>query len=130
MAILFWSCASCGQSTGSDSTSTTSNMAVAKEAQLPEMLGWASDYEGLFTKEQNDSLNNLVGDFEKKTTIQMALVTVDSSFVQRNEFNDLALRFLNTWGVGRKDINNGMVVLISASYRTMRISNGYGIEKY
>ncbi|MGZ8549436.1 MAG: TPM domain-containing protein, partial [Chitinophagaceae bacterium] len=40
----------------------------------------------------------------------------------------LTLRIANTWGVGLKNKNNGIVIGISKGYRRMRIQNGYGIE--
>lgn len=39
------------------------------------------------------------------------------------------LRLANTWGVGKKEKNNGVTICISKGYRRMRICNGYGIEK-
>jgi uncharacterized protein len=35
----------------------------------------------------------------------------------------------NTWGVGVKGKDNGILIGISNGYRRMRIQNGYGIEK-
>jgi uncharacterized protein len=49
--------------------------------------------------------------------------------VTRNDFEDFTLRILNTWGVGKKGKNNGVLIGISAGYRMMRIQNGYGIQK-
>jgi uncharacterized protein len=65
----------------------------------------------------------------KNTTIEIAIVTLDTSCTTAEAFNDLALHIANTWGVGKKDKNNGVTICISKGYRKIRICNGYGIEK-
>ena len=63
-----------------------------------------------------------------KTTIQIAIVTLDSSYVAEEEFDYFITALGNAWGVGQKNKNNGIMIGVSASLRRIRISNGYGIE--
>ena len=67
--------------------------------------------------------------FEKETTTQISIVTLDTIYTSKEKFDDLALHIANTWGVGQKDKNNGVTICISKGYRKIRICNGYGIEK-
>lgn len=41
---------------------------------------------------------------------------------------DYALKVLRTWGVGGKDHNNGVLLLIAIDDRKVRIETGYGLE--
>ena len=90
---------------------------------------WISDYEGLYTEEQEAKLNEVINTFEAATTIEIAIVTLDTLKVSKNKFEDLSLHIANTWGVGKPDKSNGILIAISKDYRFMRIQNGNGIKK-
>lgn len=96
---------------------------------LPKPNGYVNDFENLFTNIEETTLDSLVGDFEKRTTVQMAVVTIDTIMTSADSLDALTLRIGNVWGVGQKDKNNGVVIGICRGYRKMRIQNGYGIEK-
>jgi uncharacterized protein len=91
--------------------------------------GYTSDIEKLFSKKQVRKLNKLIKKFEKKTTMEIGIITLDTSYVSRERFDSLSTRIANKWGVGKAGLDNGVLISISKGYRTMRISNGYGIEK-
>ena len=97
---------------------------------LPQPTGYVNDYENLFTDTEEQSLDSLMEDFEKRTTIQIAVVTFDTTMTTRDSLDALTLRIGEVWGVGRKHKDNGIVIGISRGYRQMRIQNGYGIERF
>jgi uncharacterized protein len=96
---------------------------------LPQPVGYVNDFEGIFTDREERLLDSLIGAFERRTTIQMAVITLDTTMTSADSLDALILRFANTWGVGRKETNNGVTIGMSAGHRRMRISNGFGIEK-
>jgi len=91
-------------------------------------LGWTSDFEHIFLKEQILELDSIVAKFEKETKNEIAIVTIDSSWTIKEKFDSLILSIANFWGVGKKEINNGILIGISTGLRKIRIQNGYGIE--
>ena len=91
-------------------------------------LGWTSDYENIFTLSQIKELDSIIANFEKETSNEIAIVTIDSSSTTSEEFDNLILTISNDWGVGKKGLNNGILIGISTGLRKIRISNGYGIE--
>ena len=95
----------------------------------PKAAGFINDYENLFTDDEEKILDSLIKDFEKRTTIQIAVITFDTTLTTSDSLDALTLRLGNIWGVGQKEKNNGVVIGISRGYRQMRIQNGYGIEK-
>jgi uncharacterized protein len=96
---------------------------------LPKPTSWTNDFEGLFSDKEEQQLNSIIAAFEKETTSQICIVTLDTTFTTKEKFNDLALHIANTWGLGQKDKNNGITICISKGHRKIRICNGYGIEK-
>ena len=96
---------------------------------LPKPTSWTNDYERLFSDNQEQKLDSIISAFEKETTTQFCIVTLDTIYTSKEKFDDLALHIAKTWGVGQKDKNNGVVICISKGYRRIRICNGYGIEK-
>lgn len=100
------------------------------KVQFPiKTLGWTSDYEHIFTEDQIFELDSIIGNFEKETTIEIAIVTIDSSWTTKENFDSLTLTICRNWGVGKKNKNNGILIAISTGLRKIRIQNGYGIEK-
>ena len=95
---------------------------------LPKPINWTNDFEGLYTDAQEEELNNIIGSFEKETTVQLCIVTIDTMHTTKDQFDKLALHIANTWGVGQKGKNNGVTICISRGYRRIRICNGYGIS--
>ncbi|MBS0646403.1 MAG: TPM domain-containing protein [Verrucomicrobia bacterium] len=91
-------------------------------------LGWTSDYEHIFTQDQIFELDSIIDKFEKETTNEIAIVTIDSSWTTKESFDSLTLAIARNWGVGKKDKNNGILIGISTGLRKIRIQNGYGIE--
>ena len=96
---------------------------------LPQPTGYVNDYENLYTDNEENLLNSSILDFEKRTTIQMAVITFDTTMTTKDSLEALTLRIAKFWGVGQKEKNNGVVIGICRGYRQVRIQNGYGIEK-
>jgi uncharacterized protein len=119
-----------GQSISNDST----QIKIATKAELfwampPEPIGFINDYDHLYSKIEVKAIDKIITDYEKKTTVEICVVTIDSSLVLRENFDTLATHLLNIWGVGKSIKNNGILMLVCKEYRKIRISNGFGIEK-
>lgn len=102
-------------------------LSVKDQFQVKQ-IGWTNDYEHIFSGEQIYVLDSIIGKFEKKASIEIAIVTIDSSFAQGDDFDDSITMIGRIWGLGKKDKNNGIVIGISTTLRKIRISNGLGIE--
>lgn len=61
-----------------------------------------------------------------KTNAQIVVVTVKS--LQDAPIEEYALEILRQWGVGGKQLNNGVVMLVAVDDRQSRIEVGYGLE--
>jgi uncharacterized protein len=63
---------------------------------------------------------------ERQTTAQLTVVTVGS--LGGKTVESYAHELFNQWGIGRRDVNNGVLFLIAPNERRMRIEVGYGLE--
>jgi uncharacterized protein len=94
---------------------------------IPKPVGFIADYEKIFTPEQTSQLRKILLDYEKETTIEIAVLTIDSI---ETDTGDFAQKTAEQWGIGKKGINNGLLILISKSKHVLRTQTGYGLEGY
>lgn len=73
-----------------------------------------------------DSLNRLLVDLEGKTSAEFAVVVVND-FDGEDDF-EFALALFNTWGIGKTENDNGLLLLIAKDRRVYRFITGYGME--
>ncbi len=86
------------------------------------------DLSNLFSTKEKDSLTKRILNYEKVTTNQIAIATFDS--IPKNTTTlRYATDIANYWGVGTKETNNGLLILISRYDREMSIATGLGTEK-
>jgi len=97
---------------------------------LPAAIGWVDDFEGLFDKTQEDSLETIITNFEKKTTMEIMIVTVDSNMVAEDQFQEFTYRLLKIWRIGKINKSNGMVICICKDYKCIYISSDFGLDNY
>lgn len=134
LLITFFTIALCGNSiaqkkeASKDALPAVASFARCDPARFPAPKGWTNDFEGIFTSVQVFELDSIINGFEAATTHEITIVTIDSSLVTKECFDDFTLALSNHWGVGKKDKNNGILIGISTGLRRIRIQNGYGIE--
>ena len=64
--------------------------------------------------------------FESETSNQVVVALIPS--LDGLAIEDVAARVVETWGLGQKDKNNGVLLLVAMSDRRARIEVGYGLE--
>lgn len=96
--------------------------------EIPSPLGWVSDFEGDFTLSEIQSLEGIIKDFEKRTSVEIAVITIPKWAVSKGDFEDLSLTIARAWKVGKKKKNNGILIAVSKGHRTIRIQNGSGVQ--
>lgn len=104
-------------------------VAVATTAyaqQYPKATGYVNDFANLLTREQGTSLNDELAAFEKKTTIEIAVVTVP--WLNNQSIEHYTRELAKEWGVGKRGQNNGIVFLIAPKERKVRIEVASGVH--
>ncbi|MCM8770045.1 MAG: TPM domain-containing protein [Candidatus Omnitrophica bacterium] len=90
--------------------------------------GFVNDYAGILSAEEKERLETLANEIEKRTTAEVAVVIIKSLDGQNLE--DYANEIFNTWGIGKKGKDNGVLILVSLEERKIRIEVGYGLEEF
>lgn len=97
---------------------------------LPAAIGWVNDFEDLFSEEQERFLEKTLEHFEKSTSIEISIVTVDSNMVASDKFNDFSYRLMKIWGVGKIAKSNGMLICICKDYKRVCVTTDFGIDRF
>ncbi len=97
---------------------------------LPAAIGWVNDYENLFSPEEKHTLEKTLEHFEKETSIEICIVTLDSNMVAEDKFSEFSYRLMKIWGIGKISKSNGMVICISKDYKRLCVTTDFGIDKF
>lgn len=101
---------------------------VAKTA-YPSQVGYVNDFAGVLTQAEISTLESTISSFEKQTTHELAVVTIDSLPTDTTTIESYSLGLAREWGVGKKESNNGLIFLFAIKNRKVRIETGTGTEK-
>lgn len=85
-----------------------------------------NDYTNTLSAAQVKLLEDKLVAFDDSTSNQIAVVILKS--VGDYDINEYALELGRKWGVGGKNKNNGVVLLIAIGDRKLSIQTGYGLE--
>jgi len=90
----------------------------------------STEYPDLLSAQETQLLENKLENFSNETSNQICVVIIDSLW--GFSAADFSERIITTWGVGKKDKNNGIVILIKptggSGGRDAFIATGYGLE--
>ncbi len=88
--------------------------------------GWVNDYSGILSYSEKEKINSIISELERKTTAEIAVVILRD--LEGENIEDFTNRLFEKWGIGKKEKNNGVMILIALAQRIIRIETGYGIE--
>jgi uncharacterized protein len=89
---------------------------------------WVFDYEEVIDDNQEYLLDSIIREFEEQTTNEIVIVTVNN-IGEFDKMVEYAVDFGEKHGVGKKEKDNGLVILFSKSMRETFLATGYGTEK-
>jgi len=95
-------------------------------APAPRLTGRVNDYANLMSPAQKEQLEQKLAEFEAKTTDQVVVLTVPS--LEGEDIEGFSIRVAETWKIGQKDKNNGVILLVAPKEHKVRIEVGYGLE--
>lgn len=88
---------------------------------------FVSNPDGVFTPQGEAQLNEMLRTLMRETTAEVFVVAVNG--VDENaDINDFATELFRFWGIGKKDNNNGLLILIDQGRRTAVYRTGNGLE--
>lgn len=85
-----------------------------------------NDYANILTPDQKQALENKLVALDDSTSTQISVVIVPT--IGSYTISDYNVELGRAWGVGGKQNNNGVVLLIAKEDRKLDITVGYGLE--
>ncbi len=106
---------------------TTMNLANA-EPKFPKAteLKYVNDYAKVIDNNSAQYILSVGKELEAKTGAQATVVVVDS--LQGEPIESYANGIFRKWGIGQKDKNNGLLILLSMKEKQWRVEVGTGLE--
>ena len=93
---------------------------------FPALSGRVVDQARLLDRETEAALTQKLTALETDTGDQLVVVTLDS--LQGYEIEEYGYRLGRHWGIGQKEGDNGVLLIVAPNERKVRIEVGYGLE--
>jgi uncharacterized protein len=108
-------------------SSASAGPAVAAGYDFPVLSGRVVDAANLLPAQQRTAITIKLAALEHDTGHQFVVVTVPG--LGGHSIEDYGLTLGRTWGIGRKGINDGVLLIVAPVERKVRIEVGYGLER-
>jgi uncharacterized protein len=95
-------------------------------AEVPYLTGRVTDNAQLLSPEVKQSLSESLKAHEQRTGNQIAVLTIPT--LDGESIEDFAVRVFESWKLGQKEKDNGVLIVVVPNDRRMRIEVGYGLE--
>jgi uncharacterized protein len=106
--------------------STPADIQRALAFDIPAPDGYVTDLADVFTAEQETGLEIRIGQIEKNTTAEIGILAIKTTGGE--DISQVAFDTGNKWGVGKKENDNGLIIVVAIDDRAWFIATGYGIE--
>jgi uncharacterized protein len=94
---------------------------------FPSPRGRVSDFAEVIDLAHAARITEISEELERRTGIQLAVVTI-ASYAPEGSIDDYAAGLFKAWGIGKAKEDNGLLLIMAASERRVRIEVGYGLE--
>jgi uncharacterized protein len=96
------------------------------DTAVPPLTGHVVDSAGMLQAGQRSELDQRLWEFEKAHGSQIVVLIVPTT--QPESIEEYSIRVFDAWKLGRKQANDGILILVAARDRKLRIDTGYGLE--
>jgi uncharacterized protein len=94
--------------------------------EVPALRARVNDYANLLPADAEKRLEERLSAFEQKTGNQFAVLTIES--LEGDPLEDFSIRVVESWKLGEKKQDNGLLLLVVKRDRKVRVETGYGLE--
>ena len=98
----------------------------AHEVALPALSERVTDLTATLSAEDRAGLTASLAALEKDKGAQIAIVLLPTT--QPESIEQFGIRLAEAWKIGRKGVDDGLIVIVAKDDRRMRIEVGYGLE--
>jgi uncharacterized protein len=101
-------------------------LVVRADVAVPPLTARVTDLTGTLSGQAVQSLEAKVAAFEQKKGSQIAVLIVPTT--QPEEIEQYSIRVTDAWKLGRKGVDDGVLLLVAKNDRRVRIEVGRGLE--
>ena len=99
---------------------------MADLVKVPDLKSRVTDLTSTLSKGEKAAIESTLENLEKNKGSQLAILIVNTTAPEAIE--NYSMRVAEKWKLGRKDVDDGILLLIAMKDRKMRIEVGYGLE--
>jgi len=99
---------------------------LAQALDVPPLRGRVNDYAGVMQQNQVQSLEAQLGQLERDTGHQVAVLTIPT--LDGEDIEGFSIRVAENWQIGKKGFDNGAILVVAVKDRRLRLEVGYGLE--
>lgn len=96
------------------------------KVHLQDKTRYVCNPDGILSEAACDTIDHMLYALEQQTGIETVVAVLPS--IGDEDCFDFCHRLLNEWGVGKKEKNNGLVILLVTDQRCIQFYTGYGLE--
>ncbi|MFZ1910375.1 MAG: YgcG family protein, partial [Burkholderiales bacterium] len=100
--------------------------AARAEVPVPPLAARVTDLTGTLSAQQKSALESRLAAFEAKKGSQIAVLIVPTTRPETIE--QYSIRVAERWKLGRKGVDDGVLLLVAKDEHALRIEVGYGLE--
>lgn len=93
---------------------------------VPPLSGRVNDYAGFLPPDRVRALEERLARFEQQSGHQIAVLTIPS--LEGEDIEGFSIKVAESWKIGKKGFDNGVILFIARNDRRLRIEVGYGLE--
>lgn len=98
----------------------------AELVAIPALKSHVTDLTQTLTPQEQSQLDAKLMAFEQQKGSQIAVLIVPTT--QPEAIEQYSIRVVDVWKLGRKKVDDGVLILVAKNDRKMRIEVGYGLE--
>lgn len=101
-------------------------LAFGLDVSKLEPRGYVNDFAGVLTPDASAAIETYLGNVERATKAQFAVVLVKS--LENDTVEDASVRLFEKWGIGKKGTDEGLLLFFAIDDRKNRVEVGFGLE--
>jgi uncharacterized protein len=100
--------------------------AVWAQVVVPELTRRVTDLTATLSAEQITTLESKLAAFETRKGSQIAILIVPTT--EPEDIAQFGIRVADKWKIGRKKVDDGVMLIVAKNDRKLRVEVGYGLE--
>jgi uncharacterized protein len=100
--------------------------AARADVPVPPVKARVTDLTGTLSAQQKSELEARIAAYEARRGSQLAVLMLPST--KPEEIEQYSIRVAEAWKIGRKGVDDGLILIVAKDDRRLRIEVGYGLE--